>query len=113
VHHVTNLLDVADAEARLFELGLQIESALRGGCSLYQRVQEPNACDLQVQTATSAAQHANQKAEPHRLAETQPQGGEGLRHRAVSTSGRLASLRQQLNTKHTHSVAAQCTQVQM
>jgi hypothetical protein len=112
VYHVTNLLDVADAEARLFKLCLQIESALRGGRSLYQRVQEPYACGLQVQTATCAAQHANQKAEPHRLAETQPQSGEGLRHRAVSTPGRLARLRQQLNTNR-HLVAAQCTQVQM
>ena len=98
VHHVTNLLDVADAEARLFELRLQIEFALGARRSLYQRVQEPDACGLQVQTATCAAQHANQKAEPHRLAETQPQSGEGLRHRTVATPWRLARLRQQLHT---------------
>jgi len=52
VHHVTNLLDAADAEARLFELRLQIEPALGARCSLYQRVQEPDACGLQVQAAT-------------------------------------------------------------
>ena len=55
VHHVTNLLDVADAETRLFELRLQIQPALRARRSLYQRVQEPDACGLQVQTATCAA----------------------------------------------------------
>ena len=106
VHHVTNLLDVADAEARLFELRLQIKPGLSARRSLYQRVQEPDACGLQVQTATCAAHHANQKAESHRLAETQPQSGEGLRHRAVATPGRLASLRQQLhtNTRSHHSV---------
>lgn len=58
VHHVTNLLDVADAEARLFELRLQIEPALGARRSLYQRVQEADARGLQLQAATCAAQHA-------------------------------------------------------